>query len=121
MMLSLPPTVKIYCCRQPADLRRGYDGLAALAQEVFQQDPLSGHLFLFRNRRADRVKILYWDRDGYAVWMKRLERGRFRFPEAAGTGALVLSATELAMILGGVELAQARRQRRYQAPSLSSP
>ena len=72
-MLSLPPTVKIYLCRKPADMCKSFDGVAAMTTEVIEEDPLSGHLFVFRNRRSDRVKILYWDQDGYAVWAKRLE------------------------------------------------
>lgn len=111
-MLNLPPSVRIYLCRVPADMRRGFDGLAAMAQTVVGQDPLSGHLFVFRNRRSDRVKILYWDRDGYAVWMKRLEAGTFRFPDSK-EGSIVVTSTELAMALGGVELASTRQRKRY--------
>lgn len=111
-MLSLPPTVKIYLCRKPADMRRSFDGLAAMTTEVIEEDPLSGHLFVFRNRRSDRVKILYWDRDGYAVWAKRLEEGTFPFPED-GDGGAAITPTELAMMLGGVEIARARRSPRY--------
>jgi transposase len=72
-VIGLPPTVRVFVAVGPTDLRNGYDGLARLAREVIEQDPLSGHLFVFANRRRDRLKILYWDRDGYAVWMKRLE------------------------------------------------
>ena len=80
-MINLPPTVRIFLATAPADMRRGFDGLAALTTSVARgQDPLSGHLFVFRNRRGDRIKILYWDRDGLAIWAKRLERGAFRFP-----------------------------------------
>ena len=111
-MLSLPPTVKIYLCRKPADMRKSFDGLAAMTTEVIEEDPLSGHLFVFRNRRSDRVKILYWDRDGYAVWAKRLEEGTFRFPED-GEGGAVVTPTELAMMLGGVEITRVHRTRRY--------
>lgn len=111
-MLSLPPSVRIYLSRKPADMRRSFDGLAAMTVEVVEEDPLSGHLFVFRNKRSDRVKILYWDRDGYAIWQKRLEEGTFRFP-ADGDGGAVITPTELAMMLGGVEVSQVRRTRRY--------
>lgn len=114
-MLSLPATVKILVYLPPADMRRGYDGLAHLAREHLQQDPLSGHLFVFHNRRGDRLKILYWDRDGYAIWQKRLERGTFRFPPA-GTASVTVSAAELAMILEGIDTSRIRRQARYQRP-----
>lgn len=118
-MLSIPSAVRIYLHAAPVDLRRGFDGLAALARGAFGQDPLSGHLFVFRNRRADRVKILYWDRDGYALWMKRLEQGTFRFP-AGPAAALTVTPTELALLLGGVDLDQARRRPRYTPPELTA-
>lgn len=111
-MLSLPPMVRIYLCRKPADMRKSFDGLAAMTAEVIEQDPLSGHLFVFRNRRSDRVKILYWDRDGYSVWAKRLEVGSFSFPDD-GDGGAVITPTELAMMLGGVKIDQTRRTKRY--------
>jgi transposase len=111
-MLTLPPSVRIFVCTVPADMRRGFDGLAQMAQDIVRQDPLSGHLFVFLNRRRDRVKILYWDRDGYAVWAKRLEAGTFRLPAAAGPQLEVRHA-ELAMLLGGIDPAGARRRPRF--------
>lgn len=112
-MLSLPPSVRIFVCLVPADMRRSFDGLARMAVEHLGGDPCSGHLFVFRNRRGDRVKILYWDRDGYALWYKRLEEGTFRFSDGAGAE---LSAAELALVLEGIEVAGLTRRRRYGRP-----
>jgi len=113
-MLSLPASVRVFVCCEPADMRRSFDSLARMAAQFTQADPLSGHLFVFCNRRADRVKILYWDRDGYALWYKRLERGEFHLP-APGEDASV-SAVDLMLALGGVCLEGARRQKRYTRP-----
>jgi transposase len=115
-VLSLPPTVRIFLCADPADLRKSFDGLAALVREGLAADPLSGHLFVFRNKAADRVKVLYWDRDGLAIWYKRLELGTFRFPAATDGGSVEIRAADLAMLLDGVELDSVRRRRRYQRP-----
>jgi len=96
-------------------MRRGFDGLAAMASGIVGEDPLSGHLFVFRNRREDRVKILYWDRDGYALWYKRLEKGRLRFPKPARSGAArsEIRANDLMMLLDGVDLRSVRREQRF--------
>jgi transposase len=111
-MLMLPPSVRIFVASRPVDLRRSFDGLAALTQEQLEQDPWSGHLFVFRNRCGDRVKILYWDRSGFCVWYKRLEKGCFRLPQ--GTDASVeLESTELGLLLEGIDLAGARRRPRW--------
>jgi transposase len=115
-VISLPPSVRIFLAVEPADMRRGFDGLAALTTSVIGQDPLSGHLFVFHNRRRDRIKILWWDRDGYAVWMKRLERGVFRFP-APGDHQVEMTPAELAAILEGIDLSRAHRQRRFVLPA----
>jgi transposase len=116
-MLSIPGQLKIFLGVQPVDMRKSFDTLAALVSEVLQHDPLSGHLFVFRSKRADRVKILYWLGDGFAIWYRRLERGTFRFPQAAeGQTSLTISATDLAMLLDGVDLASVQRRRRYRLP-----
>ena len=112
-MLSLPSSVRIFLCVVPADMRRSFDGLARMVEEFLGGDPLSGHLFVFRSRRGDRLKILYWDRDGYAIWYKRLEAGTFRFPDTDGASVRA-TAAQLAMILEGVELDRVRRRRRYE-------
>jgi transposase len=114
-VLTLHPSVRIYVCTAPTDMRRGFDGLARMAQDLVRQDPLSGHYFVFLNRRRDRVKILYWDHDGYVVWAKRLEAGTFRLPEATG-GHLELRHAELAMLLGGIDPAGSRRRPRFSRP-----
>jgi len=111
-MLSLPSAVRIFLCLRPTDMRRSFDGLAAMVRQVLGADPLSGHLFVFISRRADRVKILYWDRDGLALWAKRLEQGTFHLPAGEGE-SLALSAAELALVLEGIELAGATRRKRF--------
>jgi transposase len=117
-MLTWPPTVRLFLCTQPIDCRRSFDGLCALVRQHLQLDPLSGHLFIFRNRSGERLKILYWDRDGLAVWYKRLEQGCFRLPTPAANAqaSLQISAAELAMLLEGVDLDSATRHRRYRRP-----
>jgi len=111
-MLTLSATVRIYLATGPTDLRRGFDGLSALARDVLRADPTSGHLFVFCNRRRNRVKVLYWDRDGLALWYKRLERGTYEWPQGA-SGRAEVDATELALLLDGVELRTAVRRPRY--------
>jgi len=120
-MITLPAAVKIHVCTLPTDMRKGFDGLCGLAEHVLEQDPLSGHLFVFRNRARDRLKVLYWDHDGLAIWYKRLERGTFQLPTDLTPGdesppRAEISASELSLLLGGVELASVRRRRRYQRP-----
>lgn len=111
-MLSLAPALRVFLHTAPVDFRRGFDGLAGVVRDDFGDDPLSGHLFVFRNRRADRVKILFWDRDGFWLLYKRLERGTFRFPRAE-SGRIEVEAVELAFLLEGVDLAKLERQERY--------
>ena len=116
-MLSLPPAVRVFLCTQASDMRRSFDGLAMLAEHVMRGDPFSGHLFVFHNRRADRVKMLYWDRDGYAIYYKRLEKGVFCFPAGrAGATSVELEAAELVMLLEGVDVARVQRRERFVPP-----
>jgi transposase len=111
-MLSLSPAVRIWLCLRPTDMRKSFDGLAALTRQVLLRDPIaSGHLFVFISRRADRLKALWWDGDGYALYAKRLERGTFRMPPGQGD-AVALSPARLAMLLEGIEPAGTRRRKR---------
>src|SRR2546429_9690908 len=116
-MLSFPPAVRIWLGTAPVDLRRSFDGLAEQVRQHLHNDPLSGHVFVFRNRRGDRVKLLYWDTDGYVIVYKRLEAGTFRFPaEAEGHAGVTLRAAELAMLLDGADWQNAKRPKRYHRP-----
>jgi transposase len=95
-------------------MRYGFDRLALLGQTVLGQDPFSGHLFVFFNKRGDRCKILFWDRSGFCLWYKRLEEGIFRLPgHSADTHKLEISTTELSLVLEGIDLVGARHRKRY--------
>ena len=115
MMLSLPTSVSIWLASQPTDLRKSFDTLAEVVRQHLQGDPLSGQLFVFRNKRADRVKLLYWDEDGFVIVYKRLEAGTFRFPTSKDA-SVHIRAADLQMLLDGVDLDSAKRQRRYRRP-----
>jgi transposase len=115
MLLSLPTSVRIWLATQPTDLRKSFDSLAEVVRQQLQGDPLSGQLFVFRNKRGDRVKLLYWDEDGFVLVYKRLEIGTFRFPAAQAAG-VEIRAADLQMLLDGVELDSVRRRRRYRRP-----
>ena len=115
-MFVISPTMRVHLCTTPADMRRSFDGLAAMTEHVLRKNPLSGHLFVFRNRRCDRVKILYFDRSGYCLWYKRLERGTFRFPSRPEEG-VEIDMTELAMLLEGIELEGVKRRERFSLPA----
>lgn len=113
-MLTISPAVRIYLATGATDLRRSIDGLSALVCERFTLDPLSGHLFLFRNRRGDRLKILAWDRSGFWVLYKRLERGTFAWPAEPAGAPVEMGSGDLLLLLSGVEIAQTRRRRWYE-------
>jgi transposase len=114
--MMLPPSVRIYVATEPVDCRRSFDGLAAATRSVLRQDPLSGHLFVFFNRRKDQVRILVWDRNGFAMWCKRLERGVFKLAKEprVGDAHLEVEAGELGLILEGIDLTGAKRRRRWE-------
>lgn len=114
-MIGLPPGTKIWIACGVTDMRKGFDGLAALVQLKLREDPFSGQLFVFRGRRGDRIKILWWDGDGMCLFAKRLERGRFVWPRAED-GTVYLTQAQLSMLLEGIDW---RRPVRTQVPQLA--
>lgn len=112
-MLSLPPTVRVFIALDATDMRKAFDGLASETRRLIEQDPLSGHLFVFFNRRRTLVKVLYWDRNGYCLVAKRLERGTFHLPRTSEHGTIEVEPAELALILEGIDLEGARRRPRW--------
>ncbi|MCA9181686.1 MAG: IS66 family insertion sequence element accessory protein TnpB [Planctomycetales bacterium] len=111
-MLSLPPSVKIWLATEPVDMRKGFDGLTSIARDEWKRDPYSGHLFAFVGRRRDRIKILFWDRGGFVLYYKRLEKGRFQIPAVRdGQHTVNLEGTQLSMLLSGFDLNVERLRR----------
>jgi transposase len=119
-MIHLPASVRVYLCLTPCDMRKSFDSLHALVREHLELDPFAGHLFVFTSRRKDRVKILYWDRDGFALWSKRLEEGTYAVPfdDGGAEHGREITAQELGALLSGIDLSTARRRKRYQRPDL---
>jgi len=116
-VLTLPPSTRVYVATTPADMRRSFDGLMGLVRDFLGGDPLSGHLFVFRNRAGDRLKVLWWDRDGLAIFYKRLEEGTFTFPAAAGDLPQVeMTAADLQLVLQGIDPGRVPRAKRYRRP-----
>ncbi len=113
-MLSIPPTMRVFVAVEPTDMRKSFSGLVSATRSVIRQDPLSGHLFVFFNRRKTMMKSIFWDRGGYCLIAKRLERGAFILPPAGRTGVVELEAAELALILDGIDLSNARRRPRWE-------
>ena len=121
-MLNLPPSVRLFVAREATDMRKSFDGLAGIVRDAMDEDPLSGHLFIFFNRQKNRVKVLWWDRTGFFLLAKRLEAGRFTFPESASTSTgrvFCISSPELALVLEGIDLSGARRSKRYTRPAIA--
>jgi len=117
-MLSLTPAVKLYACTEPTDMRRSFNGLAAMAENILKLDPYSGHMFVFFNRRRQHCRILFWDRNGFVMVAKRLEKGTFRVPWDVGEThqPWSLEAAELSLILEGIDLRGARKRPRWKPP-----
>lgn len=117
-MLTLPSSVRIFVAAEAVDLRRGFDGLAAATRSLIHEEPESGHLFVFLNRRRNRIKLLVWDRTGYVIVYKRLERGTFTLATAPAPGRrhVEMDAGELALVLEGIDLRDSVRRTRWRRP-----
>jgi transposase len=115
-MIHLPASVRVYLCLTACDMRKSFDSLHALVRDYLELDAYAGHLFVFTSRRRDRVRILYWDRDGFALWSKRLEEGTYSMPTAEDPQERrrEITAHELGALLSGIDLNQARRRKRYE-------
>lgn len=118
-MMHLPASVRVYLCLTACDMRKSFDSLHALVRDHLELDAFAGHLFVFASRRRDRLKILYWDRDGFAVWAKRLEEGTYTVPfsGSAEERRREITAQELGALLSGIDLQHAARSKRYRRPN----
>jgi len=114
-MLAAPGNTRIFLCTEDTDMRKSFDSLCGIIRRAMNLDPLSGFLFIFKNRRADRIKVVYWDNDGMAMWYKCLQRGTFRFPDLKhfSSAGLEIDASTLRLILDGIDLSSIRRQQRH--------
>jgi transposase len=116
-MIALPSSVRVHLAADPIDLRRGHDGLVALVQNTWKLDPYEGNLFVFLGRRCDRVKVLFWDRNGFVVYYKRLSQGRFRLPKIPeGALRVEVDGTALAMLLDGIDVRHVARPLAWSPP-----
>jgi len=120
-MFNLSPTVRIFVCTKPTDMRKSFNGLFALVQNMIKQDPFAGHLFLFRGRQGDFIKIFWFDQDGFAIFAKKLEVGKFRFPDVRFVDGkyepIEIKRADLMMLLEGIDSGSAKRQKRYDRKS----
>jgi transposase len=119
-MWSFSSQVRIFLARDPVDMRKSFHGLVSLAESVLKKDPLSGHLFVFINRRRDRIKLLYWGGTGFCIWYQQLQRGSYQLPAATTADCqdgIELTASQLSLILDGIDLSSVRQRPRYQHPA----
>ena len=115
-MIALAPQIRVFLCRQPTDMRKSFHGLVALTESLLQQDPLSGDLFVFLNRRRDRIKILYWGQTGYCLWYQQLQKGTYQLPgqdELKQQEVMEVTRSQLSLILDGIDLTSARQRTRF--------
>jgi transposase len=118
-MIALTPQIRVFLFRRPTDMRKSFHGLVALTQSELQQDPLSGSLFVFLNRRRDRVKILYWGQSGFCIWYQQLQKGTYQIPNATtleNHDTLEVTRSQLSLILDGIDLSSVRQRPRFQLP-----
>jgi len=116
-MFSIPSRLRIFLARDPVDMRKSFHGLVSLTESVLRQDPLSGHLFAFINRRRDRIKLLYWGGTGFCIWYQQLEQGSYQLPDpttADEREGIEITASQLSLILDGIDLLSVRRRARFQ-------
>jgi transposase len=118
-MIALPPQVRVFLYRLPTDMRKSFNGLVALTESALKQNPLSGSLFVFVNRRRDRIKILYWGQTGFCIWYQQLQQGTYQLPSEESLEAqqtLEVTRSQLSLILDGIDLASARQRMRFRLP-----
>ncbi len=124
MIAAFVPQVRVFLYRHPTDLRKSFHGLVALTEAKIRQDPLSGSLFVFVNRRQDRIKILYWGQTGYCIWYQQLQRGTYQLPrsdELDGAEAIEMTRAQLSLILDGIDLTSVRQRKRFQLERPAAP
>jgi transposase len=118
-MIAVPPQIRVFLYRRPTDMRKSFNGLVALTESALKQDPLSGSLFVFVNRRRDRVKILYWGQTGFCIWYQQLQKGTYQLPVAdvlEERDTIEVTRSQLSLILDGIDLSSARQRMRFQLP-----
>lgn len=118
-MLSVPRQLRVFLSGEPCDMRKSFHGLVSLTETILKQDPLAGHLYVFINRRRDRIKLLYWGGTGYCIWYQQLERGNFQLPDlatATSSDGIEITPTQLSLILDGIDLSSVRQRKRFQLP-----
>lgn len=123
-MIALPPQIRIFLYRLPTDMRKSFNGLVALTESALNQDPLSGSLFVFVNRRRDRIKVLYWGQTGFCIWYQQLQKGTYQLPvqdAIAEQDTVEVTRSQLSLILDGIDLSSARQRARFQLPRAVLP